>query len=257
MAVRSEEWTTVFHRRPGGPYRLVFFPHAGGSAGAAAPLAAAAPPSVEVVTMQYPGRQWRRAEPAAADLRELARSAARALLSTPETPTVLFGHSMGAIVAFETTLLLDEVRPGLVSRLFASGSGAPTRPRRMTLTPEAGDDDLVEELRRMGGTDEALLADPEALMLMLPPLRHDYRLMTAYSVRPGARVIAPITALFGEDDEATPPDAAAAWAGHTDGDFELRTFPGGHFYLGRRRREVIDSILRHFPASEASWRTAI
>ncbi len=109
----------------------------------------------------------------------------------------------------------------------------------------------------MGGTDEALLAKPEALGFMLPPLRDDYRVMAGYAVRPGARVSAPITVLYGEDDPATPPADAAEWARHTDGGAELRSFPGGHFYLTQCRHEVLDTVLRHFPAEETSWRTAI
>lgn len=243
--LRDSPWTTVFHRKPDSKHRLVFFPHAGGSAGVALPLSVASPARVEVVTIQYPGRQWRRAEPPATDIRGMAGEVARALTDTDDRPIAIFGHSMGAIVGFETALMLEATHPGLVTRLFASGSGPPSRPRRLHLNADATDDELVAELRQMGGTDETHFADGEALRLSLPALRDDYRAMAAYRCARGARVASPIIAMVGRDDPATGYDDAAGWVDHTRGGFGLRVYPGGHFYLNECRQDVLNTIMAY------------
>jgi pyochelin biosynthetic protein PchC len=246
VALHGNGWTTVFHAKADSTCRVVFFPHAGGSAGAAAPLSAAAPASVEVVTIQYPGRQWRRAEAPMTDIREMARQAAQAVLALAEKPTAIFGHSMGAIVGFEATRILEAANPGLVTRLFASGSSAPARPRRLQLSEGASDDELIDELRQMGGTGETFFADREAVKLILPALRDDYRAMSAYSGELGARISSPITAMLGQQDPATTYGQAAEWREHTLGSFEVRTFPGGHFYLNQCMPDVVGTVLAHF-----------
>jgi pyochelin biosynthetic protein PchC len=251
VVLRSSKWTTVFHRKPASRYRVVFFPHAGGSAGAGAPFSAIAPPSTEVVTIQYPGRQWRRAEAPATDIRELAVGVAEELLALADKPTAIFGHSMGALVAFEATRLVEKNRPGLVTRLFASGSSAPSRPRRLQMGDDASDDEIIAELRLMGGTDESLVTDREALQLILPALRDDYRAMARYSCEPGVLIDAPISALLGVDDVSTSYQDAAQWGAHTRSGAEVRTFPGGHFYLSQHRRELLETI------QETSWRSVI
>ncbi|QIS10000.1 thioesterase II family protein [Nocardia arthritidis] len=241
----ANAWITVFHAKPAAAYRVVYFPHAGGTAGTALPLSAAAPPSVEVVAIEYPGRQWRRSEPPATDIRQLAHGAARALLELGDRPTVLFGHSMGAIVGFEVARMLAAEGSDVVGRLFASSSGPPSRPRRRA--PDAGmsDAELVAEMRELGGTDETLFADREALQLMLPALRDDYRAMASYICPPG-EIDAPVTVLFGRDDPSISYRSALEWRWHTRGSVEVQTFPGGHFYLNRCTRDVIETILAHF-----------
>jgi surfactin synthase thioesterase subunit len=246
VVLRDTGWTTVFHPKPASEHRLVYFPHSGGSAGAAAPLSAAAPPEVEVVAIQYPGRQWRQSEPAAADIWELAGGAAHAILAMDGKRVTVFGHSLGAIAGFEAARLLEENQPGLVTRLFASGSGAPSRPRRLALSEDASDDDLIGELQRMGGTDQTMFADPEALRLVLPALRDDYRAMKSYLCPPDVRITAPITALLGMADPSTTHDEALGWSAHTHAAFDIRTFPGGHFYLNQNRQEVLDTVLAPF-----------
>ncbi|WP_405163058.1 alpha/beta fold hydrolase [Nocardia sp. NBC_01499] len=244
--MRANGWTTVFHRKPDARYRVLYFPHAGGSAGSAMPLSAAAPPHVEVVAIQYPGRQWRQAEPAATDITAMAGEVAEALTTLDDKPTVILGHSMGAIVGFEVARLLEIAEPGLVTRLFASGSNAPSRPRRLLLSAGASDDELVDEMRLMGGTVDALFADPDVLRLSLSALRDDYQAMAAYRCAPDTRVSVPITALLGRDDPATDHADAAAWQTHTTESFALREFPGGHFYLSQCRCEVLDAVVDHF-----------
>ncbi|MEU3776276.1 alpha/beta fold hydrolase [Streptomyces sp. NPDC032472] len=231
--------------RPGAP-RLVCFPHAGGSASFYFPVAQALAPDVDVLAVQYPGRQDRRAEPlidSVAVLADRIFSELAALLSAePDVPLYLFGHSMGATVAFEVTRRLqDAALPGPV-RLFASARRAPSRTRADRVHTR-DDDGLIQELRRLSGTDARVLGNEEIMRMAIPSIRNDYRAVETYRAEPGTRIDTPVSVLVGDNDPTTTLAEARAWEEHTTAGIELRVFPGGgHFYLADRPEEVLDVI---------------
>lgn len=209
--------------------RLVCFPHVGGAASYFAPLARALAGRVDVLALQYPGRQERLREPCVDSVGGLTDAIAPELEGWLDRPFALFGHSMGAVVAFEVARVLE--REGVVPvALFVSGRRAPTTWRDEQLH-RRDDDQLLQEVARLAGTPRALLDDEDVREMMLPALRGDYTAVETYEWQPGPPLTCPIWALVGEDDPLTTKDEAAAWHVHTSADFELRTFPGGHFYL--------------------------
>lgn len=244
MTTEAGRWTMSFNPGRDKRFRLVCFPHAGGSAGAVFPLVRAAPPGLEVVGVQYPGRQWRRTEPAATGIHGLARGAADALLAERELPTAVLGHSMGALVAFETVRLLEDERPGAVGHLFASGSRAPSCPAFEVRPERWSDERIIADLRALGGTGDQLIADEEGLRSALPALRDDYRALAGYRSPPGARVRAPLTVLVGRDDPRAGPEHTPGWQRHTDAAFDFRVFPGGHFFLNENAAELLELVRR-------------
>jgi surfactin synthase thioesterase subunit len=223
---------------------LVCFPHAGGSASFFAPIAHALAPSVEVLALQYPGRQDRRREPTIESIPRLADEAFDALrgsVGPAGRRFAFFGHSMGATIAFEVALRLErEVGAGPVM-LWASARRAPSIPPDSAVH-RLDDDGLVAELRRLDGTDAALLVDEDLLRSFLPAIRGDYKAIETYSCPPDTRLACPVTVFVGDADPLTSPEQARAWQAHTAGEFALRTFPGGHFYLSRRAADVIDAV---------------
>jgi pyochelin biosynthetic protein PchC len=222
----SDLWIRRFHPSPQAAVRLVCFPHAGGSASFFHTLSKLLHPQVEVLAIQYPGRQDRRSEPLVPDIGELAERIAEALRPWDDRPSALFGHSMGAVVAFETARLL----PKEPTALFASGRRAPTSVREDSLHL-ADDRTLVAELLRLDATAATLLEDEEMLAMILPALRNDYRAVERYRYRPGPPADFPITALIGDSDPRVTREEAHAWSGLTTAPFTLRAVPGGHFYL--------------------------
>jgi surfactin synthase thioesterase subunit len=237
-------WCRRFRPARNAGSRLVCLPHAGGSASFFFPMATALTPEVDVVAIQYPGRQDRRTETPIADLAMLADRVHEMLGRQPEMPLTFFGHSMGALLAFEVTRRLEaEGRDPI--RLYASGRRGPatTRDEKVHLRD---DDGILAEVRQLNGTASFLLSDDELMRAALPALRADYQATETYSCGPDVKVNCPISVLTGEDDPKTTLDEASAWSQHTTGSFDLHAFTGGHFFLTGQSGQIIKLLQRHF-----------
>jgi surfactin synthase thioesterase subunit len=243
-AVGHDLWCRRYRSSDDGAEQLICFPHAGGSASFYLPVSVALSPAVDVVAIQYPGRQDRRHEPLISDITLLADRIHAVLRAARDRPVTFFGHSMGAVVAFEVARRLEADGRSLV-RIFASGRRAPSARRNESvhLRDDAG---ILAEVHSLNGTDSALLQEDEIMRAALPVLRADYRAIEKYTCAPGVAVNCPISALVGEDDPQVTPDEASAWAGHTTGAFDIHMFAGGHFYLVDRSNDVLKILRRHF-----------
>jgi len=233
-------WLRRYHRSDAAVRRLVCFPHAGGAASFFLPVAARFSPAVDVIAIQYPGRQDRRHEQCVGDIATLADLIADQLRKLEVKPTVFFGHSMGSAVAFETAWRLE--RDNLGPRvLVASGYRAPSI--RFDHGVHCRDDDgVVAEIRRLDGTDAGLLADEDVLRMALPAIRGDYRAIENYVAAPDRVLACPITTLIGDADPEVDLEQARSWASHSAGTFRLKVFPGGHFYLVAQQAGVGEEI---------------
>ncbi|WP_234312472.1 thioesterase II family protein [Streptomyces griseus] len=217
------------------------FPHAGGSASSFLPLSRALGERLDVLAVQYPGRQDRRREEPYRSIGAHADALAEALAPLTAEPYALFGHSMGAVLAYETARRLAASGRPAPSRVFLSGRGAPSP--RPSVHDRLGDDAaILRAVRGLGGTGPAVLDDPELLEMVMPALRADYGALGAYTWDGGAPLVSPVTALVGDADPVVPVEEAAAWSGHTTGEFGLRVLPGGHFYLDECTAAVCDII---------------
>ncbi|MEU9113890.1 alpha/beta fold hydrolase [Streptomyces sp. NPDC048483] len=244
MTVQSAD-TLWFRRYPatGVPRRrLVVLPHAGGNAAFYHAWGTAFDPKTEVLVARYPGRQERIAEPCVPSMGELADRLTGALLPlAAQLPLVLFGHSMGASLAYETVLRLENLHQVRPAGLAVSARPAPHRvaPKSAYL---GGDRALIEEVRRLGGTDAALLEDPDLAELLLPAIRADFRIVGTYGPRPATPVRCPVVAFTGDRDTALEHDDVAAWGEVAPAGFALKVLPGGHFYLVEQQPAVVAEI---------------
>jgi pyochelin biosynthesis protein PchC len=229
-----------------GERRLVCFPHAGGAATAYAPLARALPVSIETLALQYPGRQDRLAEPAPESIDEVVAAVVPELRPWLDRPFAFFGHSTGAIVAYEVARVLEAEHGPMPVGLIASGRRGPST-RRDEHVHLGGDRSLLREVARLGGTPPELLADEEVQQMMLPALRGDYKAIETYEWRPGPPLGCPIWAVVGEDDPLATESEAAAWRAQTSAGFELHVLPGRHFYLVDQQHAVTALITRMLP----------
>jgi surfactin synthase thioesterase subunit len=236
-----EAWLRRYHRAPQSKVRLVCLPHAGGAASFYHPFSAALSPRVEVLAVQYPGRHDRLDEEPIPEIGRLAEAIYEVLLPETDRPLALFGHSMGAVLAYETARRLEQRASVVPVVLFASGRRAPSLQSEETVHLR-DDEGLLAELVSLGGSDARILGNREIMQMVLPAIRGDYTAIETYCHAPGPRLATPVVALTGESDPKATVEEVRAWQDHTEADFAVHTFPGGHFFLNDQRPGVLEII---------------
>lgn len=225
--------------------RLVCFPYAGAGAAAYRPWIPLLPAGVELWAVELPGRATRIAEPAVTDLAALADALASAVAAEVPGAFALFGHSMGALLAFEVCRRLARAGGPWPRHLVVSGRRAPQLPRSRPSVASLPDAELVGVIvERYGGIPEPVLRQPELMSLFLPTLRADLCALEGHEHMPGPRLAVPITALAGTDDDNAPPADMAGWQQQTSARFALHAFAGDHFFIHAQRSAVIERLRR-------------
>ncbi|TDC72673.1 thioesterase II family protein [Streptomyces hainanensis] len=222
--------------------RLFCFPYAGGTAAAYRGWQEDLPGEVEVCAVEPPGRRVRHREPAIRRMPELVDAAVAGLAPLLDRPFALFGHSLGALVAYEVARALPAAGLPTPDALFLSGAAAPHLPRpgrRLSGLPDA---EFLAELRDYGGTPTALLADPELIGLFLPTLRADFEVFETYAHQPGHVPACPTHLYGGQRDHRVIATQLRAWRALSPSVAGVRMFPGGHFYLHEDRTAVTDAV---------------
>lgn len=226
-------WFQTFGSNAGAPRRLFCFPYVGGAASVFRRWPQRFGEALEILALQLPGRENRMSEPPFTDMHDVvARVADEIAPMLAAKPFAFFGHSMGGVLAFELVRELRRRGLPLPSRLFVSGSSAPqvadfADPPRHTMP----DDELVVELRRLGGTPEEFLADEELLAILLPTLRADFSLFDTYRYPEGEPLPVPISVFGGLEDFALPEEKLEGWRLQTTAAVTMKMFPGDHFFL--------------------------
>jgi surfactin synthase thioesterase subunit len=220
---------------------LFCFAHAGGGPSFFRPWRAPLAPEIAVRRVLLPGREWRLEEPPFRHITELLGPLCAALEPHLDQPYAVFGHSMGAVVAFEVARWFSRSSAAGPRCLIVSGRRAPGLPpgRRLSELP---DDEFVAEVGRLNGIPPEILDEPELLEMMLPALRADYELTETYQPLPGGLLNCPVVAYLGTDDPEVDYDAMLRWREVTTGEFSVRLFRGDHFYLKGGRPDVLEAV---------------
>jgi len=222
---------------------LLVLPHSGGNAHSYAPWRDLLPDRVRLLIGQYPGRGARFVEPLAERMSDLVDPIVASLPADTDDLVVL-GHSMGSLVAYEVTRALTAA--GRAPRsLIVSACRAPFLPNPSPVHPAALDDDeLVAAIKARGGTDDAILDDPELRQLVLPSIRSDFALDDAYRSALTEPLPCPLTVIGGSTDPVVPAEALGRWAEVTTGPVATHVMPGGHFYFNHQLDEFLSLVTR-------------
>lgn len=235
----------VWHRAVHKPVaRLICFPFAGGNAASYAPWVGHLPENIELCAIQLPGRGNRFNEPPAQSLlHDVVPALVQALDFRDATPCVYFGHSLGALMAFEVARRRQvHALPGTLRGLMVSGCGAPVCRDADPHVHLLDDQALLEKLRKLNGTPRELLDNHELMALLLPVIRADFALAERYVYVPGLLLELPIWALEGVHDPSG--GDMALWRHETRGGFEGHRFEGDHFFIDSSRAEVVACVTR-------------
>ena len=212
--------------------RWFAFPHAGGAASAFRPLSIALPPSIELVGVQPPGRWNRIKEAPHRRVLDLVDAMFAPFVSAAaEAPFALWGHSLGALVAFELARRLQREGKPAPRLLLVSARRDPTLAPLGAPMAHLDDEAFINAVdERYGGINPAVRADKEMMALTLPALRADMEMYETYRASDGDKLLAPIVALRGVADPITSEETVAGWAAQTRAGFRATVFPGGHFF---------------------------
>ncbi len=236
-------WVRVPRPRPAARIRLICLPFAGGGASRYRDWPAYFTDDVEIVAIQLPGREDRFCEPPIDSAELLAGQLLEGLSGYLDGPFALFGHSMGALIAFELTRRLGSMGVEPV-HFFASGCRAPHLPNRSPDRHALPDREFVAAIRDLNGVPADLLENADFLDLILPTLRSDFKVAETYTPHSRARLLhCPVSVFGGIQDEEVPLDYLESWSRYTTGPFHVHLLPGDHFFVNSSRASLLRLVI--------------
>lgn len=228
--------------------RLFCFPYAGGDSHIYQAWPTILPSWIEVAPIQLPGRGRRLHLEPYADLTKLVADLADAIEPLLDRDYAFFGHSMGALIAFELARQIRRLDGPAPRALFASGFRAPQLKSRLHGVSHLPDDEFIALIASLGGTPKEVLDNVELMALVLPALRGDVKIVESYAFVDERPLETPIIALGGQDDDSVSDEALRAWGGQTLAPLSAKFFPGGHFFVHSAQSAVTATVARHLSA---------
>lgn len=238
----------AFHRARGrrpAAATLVCLPHAGGGMGAFVGWSDRLGDGVELAVPELPGRDMRLDAPLPQCLQDLAADIAASVAAQGlARPWALWGHSMGALLAFETARALRSSGTPLPHTLIVAAQAAPQRCRGTEAIHRLPDERFLDEVNRFEAMPPQVIADRELLELVLPSLRNDFALCETYRYDAAPPLDCPIVVFGGRDDPWVDHDDLAAWGQQTSRGLRQHALPGGHFFFRESAADMFFALLR-------------
>lgn len=238
----THRWIAYRKPRPHPRLRLFCFPYAGGGASVYRTWQAALPPEIEVCPVQPPGRENRLSEERFRRVGPLKDAICAALEPLLDLPFAFFGHSLGAVVGYETALKLRDEAGKSPLHLLVSARRAPRLPADDEPTYDLPDGEFRAKLEELEGTPKEVLEHPELMQLVEPLLRADFELNDTYEPSEKPPLGCPLTAFGGLEDPDVSREQLEPWREVTRGPFRLRMFAGGHFFLHDQQQALIAAV---------------
>jgi medium-chain acyl-[acyl-carrier-protein] hydrolase len=202
------------------------------------------PPAVEVCAAQLPGRGKRMREPLVKRMDALIPSLVDAMRDGVVQPFAIFGHGLGALIAFELARALRRMSLPQPARLFLSAHRAPTLPSRFEDIHGMEESAFREELRRRADVPAEVLEHEELMAIVSPMLRADFETEETYTFSAEDPIDVPFTIFGGSADDTVKESELQAWREHTRAAFRVEMLPGDRFYPRTQRNELLRTISR-------------
>ena len=239
----NKKWLMTIEQKKDTRIRLFCFPYAGGNASTYIDWSQYLPDFVEVIAIQPPGRANRLGETSISCMDELTDKITQSFSDDLlDVPYMVFGHSLGARVAFEVMIKMKKMGKKLPTHFFASASRAPSEPtmdRAIHVLPER---EFLEELRELGGTPTEILKNSELMTILLPMLRSDFKLSNEYVYKGGERFSCYATIFYGSNDEQIKLKDVSGWDKFFTNNTSFYQVPGDHFYIDKNVTPLINRI---------------
>ena len=240
--LRPTKWLRCARPNPQAAIKLVCFAHAGGSASSYAQWHRAVPADVEVWAVQLPGRENRLSEAPYTHLATLVDNLLAPLAPLLEQPCVFFGHSLGALLAFELARQLRQRGLPQPQGLVVSGHRAPQLPSNTEKIHHLPDDEFIRKVVAYEGIPAELLSEAEFRDIWLPALRADFTASETHLHQDAPPLSCPLVALGGVQDAKMSRSDLQAWRVQTNGVFRAQLLPGGHFFLHQHRERFMQTL---------------
>lgn len=237
----SSAWLP-FGTHPGCSVRILCFPHAGAGASAYRAWGLRLPTFVGVCPVQPPGREKRHLEKPLTTVAALVTGLAPEIIANIRRPYALFGHSTGALCAFELARKIRALGGPAPVHLFVAGRRAPQLPMSRTDIGQFSMLELKAYLQDLGGTPDEVLAKDDLLRNIQPLLAADFSINEGYAYQPEPALDVPITAFAATHDAGANPHLMIPWHRQSSSGFRMHTLRGGHFALFDHAEEVRDQI---------------
>ncbi len=227
---------------------LFIFPYAGGAPSSFNKWTVEFPNTIEVSIVHYPGRGSRFNEPPIKELSVLVEEIANAIQPELDKPFFFFGHSLGAVIAFELARRLG-TQPKI---LFVSACGAPHIPNPNRPIHSLSDSEFIKSLQELNGLPAEVAGNAELMELLLPVLRADFEAVENYQYTSSEqRLNCPIVAFGGSEDAHVDRTRLESWDHLTTGSFKSQYFSGDHFFINTARQSVITSMIAEMESYHA------
>jgi medium-chain acyl-[acyl-carrier-protein] hydrolase len=242
ITTSTKSWVKFFKPNTQASLRLFCFSYAGGGALSFRSWVDSLPQTIEVCAVDLPGRGTQIKLPPFTKVEPLLEAIASALIPHLDRPFAFFGHSMGGLLSFELTRLLRRKYARSPAHLFISGRPAPQRSLKKPPIHALPELSFLEELRRLQGTPEEVLANTELMQLLLPILRADFEVLETYLYSNESPLNCPITVFGGWRDREVDRDELEAWREQTRTTFSLYMLPGDHFFIHSAQTLLLEKI---------------
>ena len=244
MAIKTTPWIVGGRTSSSSLCRLFCLPHSGSGAFQFASWKNLLPEVLDICPIQLPGRENRLREPPLTRIQTIVEKLASELTLHLDRPYLLYGYSLGALIAFELVRELRRRKIQAPLALYASARRAPHLPQHDVPVHHLPDDMFLAEIaRRYGGMPAIILQDAELMRLLIPVLRADTTALETYVYKEEDPLDCPIYAFGGNFDSTAKEKDLAAWRFHTTRAFELKIFDGNHFFIRNNQQSVFSSIL--------------
>jgi surfactin synthase thioesterase subunit len=248
MNLETTPWIVGGRMTPLARCRLFCLPHSGSGASQFSSWKNFLPPVLDICPIQLPGRENRFREAPFTQIRPIAENLANALEPYLDRPYILYGFSLGALIAFELARQLRRQKTDPPVSLYALARPAPHLPQTRHPLHQLPDDIFVTELaRRYNGMSPLILQDRELMQLLLPALRADFMALETYVYQDEEPLDCPIRAFGGNLDSTATEGELRDWRLHTRRSFELQMLPGDHFFVRSNQQALFSAISAHIP----------